>query len=183
MRWTVGAAPLSTAVWTILCCSHTDPLPWTIKGMCLCQVPRWHRSTQPHRSQFIQAEKHMLCSWNYCCLSSTVDEHRQKSGRAVRIFFTSCKSHFHEGLLLSSKVFLLLFNKDQWPQKPRVLPSQKHQHPDRVPLEQFSSSAEQDTSRQDTIPSLWCLWAVPSPAPMAWEQLTLQTAETWGGSA
>lgn len=85
----------------------------------------------------------MLCFWNYCCLSSTLDKCRQKNGRAVRISFTLCKSHF----LLSSKAFLLLFSKDQWPQKPRVLLPQKHQHPDRVPQEQFSSSAAQEQNR------------------------------------
>lgn len=105
----------------------------------------------------------MLCFWNYCCLSSTLDKCRQKNGRAVRISFTLCKSHF----LLSSKAFLLLFSKDQWPQKPRVLLPQKHQHPDRVPQEQFSSSAAQEQNRTppaktEFLPSEQC------PAQAQW---------------
>lgn len=88
--------------------------------------------------------------------------------------------------LLSSKAFLLLFNKNQWPQNPRVPLSQKHQHSDRVPWEQFSSSAAQLQNRTRPGKTQFLPLDVPlssaQPCPSGLGAADFPNNRTWGGS-
>lgn len=95
--------PLTTSMLTHVLCPS--------KGHVLCQAPRWHEPIQLHWRSLIKAENHVLCFLNYCCLCSIADECRQKNGRAVRIIFTSFKSHFHKGLSAHFKSSSVTF---QW---------------------------------------------------------------------